>query len=326
MARKKKTKKGKLSNTVITIILVIVLLIGLSVLLYPTVSNWWNSRVQSRSVALYKETVSEMSDEEYASVLAAANDYNARLTSLGSAVALAYPSRVGGYDKVLDVDGTGMMGYVTIEKINIELPIYHGTGSVVLSKGAGHLEGTSLPVGGESTHSVISAHRGLPSAKLFTNLNKLEEGDIFSITVLNETLYYEVDKISIVLPNEVRDIYIEDGKDYCTLMTCTPYGINTHRLLVRGVRTDDPNAQNMIVDANASKINSLLVALFIAIPLLIILFIYVFISTRRKKKKGKKNNTPPAAESPGSNTHDAPGTSGDAPPENPGTGESPGNE
>ncbi len=280
-------KKRKLSDRIITILLVVVLLVGLSVLLYPGFSNWWNSRTMSRAVASYHETVGEMSEEEYQAILAAAQEYNARLYELGSSTALADPDRLSGYEDLLSVTGDGLMGYVTIERIGVELPIYHGTEANVLSAGAGHLEGSSLPIGGENTHSVISAHRGLPSAELFTHLDRMEEGDLFTVTVLNETCTYEVDQISTVLPTEYEDLYIEPGKDYCTLMTCTPYGINTHRLLVRGVRTD--NVQPVRVDAEAYEVNSLLTALLIAVFLLAVPGIYTLVRTRKKRKNKRRN-------------------------------------
>lgn len=266
-------------------VLVLVLLGGLCVLFYPSVSNWWNERASTHAVFSYDETVSGLSDEDISAYIEAADAYNAELADIGS-----YEALVGdppdGYEDILDITGTGIMGYITIEKIDVELPIYHGTNDSVLSSGAGHLEGSSLPVGGGSTHCVISAHRGLPSALMFTRLDELEEGDIFTITVLDQVLTYEVDQISIVLPNEVEYLYIEDGMDYCTLMTCTPYGINTHRLLVRGVRVDNADAALIHVTAEARQINTLIVAAVAAVPLLLLLLICLSVRTRRRKKKG----------------------------------------
>ncbi len=264
------------------ILLLVILAAGVCLLLYPTVANWWNSRIMSKAVAGYEDAVDAMSDEDYSEIFAAADAYNEKAAQIGSASMLVNPDQLDGYWDTLDITGTGIMGCITVDKINIELPIYHGTEANVLSTGAGHLQGSSLPVGGVSTHSVIPAHRGLPSAKLFTNLDKLEVGDTFTITVLNETLTYVVDQISLVLPTEFENLYIDDAEDYCTLMTCTPYGINTHRLLVRGVRTD--NAMHIRVDAEAYKINSLLVTPFLAIPLLIALFIWFMVTTRKHKK------------------------------------------
>ncbi len=293
---KNKKKKSKLP----VVILFVVLAAGVCLLLYPTVANWWNTKTMSKAVAGYDEAVAAMTEEDYEALFAAADEYNRKLYNIGSSSMLMNPEQLDGYEDILNVSGNGIMGYVTIDKINIELPIYHGTDASVLSSGAGHLQGSSVPVGGLNTHSVISAHRGLPSALLFTNLDQLEEGDTFTITVLNEVLTYEVDKISIILPTEYEDLYIEDGEDYCTLMTCTPYGINTHRLLVRGVRTD--NANHIRVTAEAFKINSLLVAPFLAIPMLAALFIWFMVTTRKHKKtrgvsgsrhSGNNNNQQP---------------------------------
>ena len=285
MAEKRRPKRKKKGRPGM-IVLVIMLAAGLIILLYPSVSNWWNVRVQSRAVAAYDEAAANLTEDEYAACLEAAQAYNAELAEIGSAAAIASPELVDeDYWNLLDITGTGIMGYVTIDRINVQLPIYHGTDTSVLAVGAGHLEGTSLPVGGESTHSVISAHRGLPSALLFTNLDELEVGDTFTITVLDQLYTYEVDQISIVLPSEVENLYIEEGKDYCTLMTCTPYGINSHRLLVRGVRIDNEDGTLLRVSAEAYQIDTLIVASVAAVPLLLILFIWIFMRARGKRKK-----------------------------------------
>ncbi|MCD8321763.1 MAG: class C sortase [Oscillospiraceae bacterium] len=284
--RREKTKPTRKKGRAGTIILILVFLIGLGILLYPSVSEWWNSRVQSRAVAVYDEAVAAMSETDYTAYWEAAEAYNETLFEIGSASAIANTDLVDEeYWDLLDVGGTGIMGYITIEKINVELPIYHGTSASVLSAGAGHLEGTSLPVGGASTHTVISAHRGLPSALLFTNLDQLEVGDTFTITVLDQVLTYEVDQISIVLPSEIENLYIEEGQDYCTLMTCTPYGINTHRLLVRGVRTANAEDVHICVTAEAYQIDTILVAAAAAVPMLAILLIWLLISTRKRRKQ-----------------------------------------
>lgn len=280
-----KTKQKK-RGTVSTVVLVILLFVGLSVLLYPSVSNWWNSRVQSRAVAVYDEAVAALNEEDYTAYYEAAEAYNEALAEIGSASAIANTDLVDeDYWDLLDVTGTGIMGYITIDKINVMLPIYHGTSSSVLSAGAGHLEGSSLPVGGAGTHCVISAHRGLPSALLFTNLDQLEVGDTFTLTVLDQVLTYEVDQITIVLPDEIENLYIEDGADYCTLMTCTPYGINTHRLLVRGVRTANAEETHIRVTAEAYQIDTILVAAVVAVPMLLLLLVWLLVSTRRRKKE-----------------------------------------
>ncbi len=267
-----------------TILLVLVFLVGLSVLCYPSVSNWWNSRTMSKAVATYDEAVAALSAADYTEYFEAADAFNEAVRSAGSLSAISYPEQFTTYYSTLDITGTGIMGYITIDKINVELPIYHGTSASVLSAGAGHLEGSSLPVGGEGTHAVISAHRGLPSSMLFTNLDQLDIGDTFVITVLDQTLTYEVDQITIVLPTEIEDLYIEDGKDYVTLMTCTPYGINTHRLLVRGVRIETVESAKIKVSAEAYKLDPILVAPVLAVPMLVGLLVWLIVSTRRRKK------------------------------------------
>ena len=269
-----------------TIFLILVFFVGLSVMLYPTVSDYVNQKNQSRAVASYAEDVDKLSDADYTAYFDAADAFNAQIAA--DPEAIYFPGRFSSYESTLDITGTGIMGYITIEKIGVELPIYHGTSDGVLQVAAGHLEGTSLPVGGESTHAVISAHRGLPSAKLFTNLDQVEVGDTFTITVLDRVLTYEVDQISIVLPTEVDDLKVVDGKDYVTLMTCTPYGINTHRLLVRGHRVATPeNLKHIRVTAEAFKIEPIITAPIIALPILLVLLIGLLVSTRKQNRKNK---------------------------------------
>lgn len=282
-ARKTTAKK---SDRFWTVVLVCVFLVGVVILLYPSFSDWWNSRTQTRAVADYDAMTAAMDEKDYTAYFEAAAAYNESLAALGTLTALTTPELIDeDYWNLLDINGTGIMGYITIEKINVQLPIYHGTSDSVLQIAAGHLEGTSLPVGGESTHAVISAHRGLPSARLFTDIDQLEVGDTFTITVLNQVLTYKVDLISIVLPDEIEYLYIEDGKDYCTLMTCTPYGINTHRLLVRGVRTTAEDEALMYVTADAYQVDPLLVALVLAVPMLLVLLIGLLTDGPRSRKK-----------------------------------------
>ena len=270
-----------------TIILILIFLVGLSVMLYPTVSDYVNQRHQSRALASYDETVNEMSDADYTAYLEAADAYNQRLAATPNA--FFTPEQVSGYDETLDVSGTGIMGYITIPKISVELPIYHGTDEGVLQVAAGHLEGSSLPVGGAGTHAVISAHRGLPSAKLFTNLDELEVGDRFTITVLNRVLTYEVDQISIVLPTEIDQLLPTEGMDYVTLMTCTPYGINTHRLLVRGKRVETTESQKHIrVAADAFRIEPIIVAPILAIPMLLAALVGVLVAPHLRKRSKRR--------------------------------------
>ena len=265
-----------------TIILVGIFFIGLSVLLYPTISNYWNSRVQSKVVANYDQVVDEMSSEDYSSILNEAHAYNARLWALPSP--MSDYVQAGEYDTTLTIPNTSVMGYIDIEKIKVELPIYHGVSRDVLSEAVGHLPGTSLPIGGPSTHAVLTSHRGLPSAKLFTDLDKLELGDVFTITVLKQKITYEVDEIRIVEPNEMQTLRIEEGQDLCTLVTCTPYGINTHRLLVRGHRIANlSDFPNLVVPNDAIRIDPLVVAPIVAVPLLLLLFVMMMVKYRRKK-------------------------------------------
>ena len=219
-----------------TIIMLSLFFIGLSVLLYPSLSAYWNSKTQSQVVAGYEDLLKSISREEVRAVFDEAEAYNEALRQLEQP--LRDYRQVEGYSKALNLNDMGMMGYVTIDSIGVELPIYHTISETVLAFAAGHMEGTSLPIGGESTHSVLSAHRGLPNAKMFTDLNKLQLGDTFEVTILDTVIVYQVDQILTVSPENVSDIQVVEGEDYCTLVTCTPYGINTHRLLVRGKRLD----------------------------------------------------------------------------------------
>lgn len=272
-------KKKNLS----TIALVLVFFVGLSVLLYPTISDYWNSFHQSRAIATYADSVADMDEQDYEEMWNAAQEYNEKLFETGHGLGLKKKEKKE-YNKLLNVSGTGIMSYIEIPKIKCSLPIYHGTDEGVLQIAIGHIEGSSLPVGGVNTHCVLSGHRGLPSAKLFSNLDKLEEGDIFMIRTLDQTLTYEVDQIRIVLPDEVDDLKIEEGKDLCTLVTCTPYGINTHRLLVRGHRVANrEEAEAVRVTADAMQVDNRIVAACIAVPVLLILLAGIFVSGRRKR-------------------------------------------
>lgn len=269
------------------LILIIAFLAGLSLLLYPGFSDYWNQFHQSRAIAGYAETVAAMDDGEYERLWNAAEDYNRRLAE--SAAEYALPDELlEEYAQQLNVGGDGVMGYVEIPEIECSLPIYHGTDDAVLQSAVGHIEWSSLPVGGESSHCVISGHRGLPSAKLFTNLDKLVEGDLFFLQVLDETLSYEVDQIRIVEPQELSDLQIEAGKDYCTLVTCTPYGVNTHRLLVRGHRVDNEVlAQTVRVTSDAIQVEPVLVATALAVPVLLILMIWLIVHDSRKQHRSR---------------------------------------
>jgi len=256
------------------------LFIGIFLLLYPTVSEHINAMHQSKAIQAYNELSDLMSDEQRDSIFKVAEDYNRRLRYAENPI--LEPELIDGYDNALNISGTGIMGYLTIEKIKVELPIYHSVGDDVLQVAAGHLPGTSLPIGGEGTHSVISGHRGLPSARLFTDLDKMEEGDIFRITVMSDVLTYQVDQVKVVQPYEIDDLKIESGKDYCTLFTCTPYGINSHRLLVRGVRVETKEEYKVYVSNDVFIISPYIVAPIIAAPILLVLLIILMVKGRKK--------------------------------------------
>ena len=270
------------------IILILMFLAGLSLLLYPTVSDYWNSMHASQVVANYAEKVKDLSREQYDKMLQEAKAYNKTLAQSGGGYTLSKRQEAA-YESILDVTGTGIMGYIEIPTIHISLPIYHGIEDSVLQIAVGHLEWSSLPVGGKSTHCVLSGHRGLPSAKLFTNLDQLVEGDTFVIRVLDEVLTYEVDQILIVEPSDVSALTIEEGKDLCTLVTCTPYGINSHRLLVRGHRVAN-QTEGIRVTSDAIQIDPLLVAPVVALPMLLALLIVLLVSGKKRKGNGGNQN------------------------------------
>mgnify|MGYP001085624785 FL=1 len=281
----------KKNNNWTTVFLVLLLLAGVSLLLYPSLSDYWNSMHQTRAIASYAETVSQLDTAQYDEMWKAAQDYNRSLAQRETAFALTDEQKAA-YESLLDVSGLGVMGYIEIPEIDCSLPIYHGTEESVLQVAVGHLEWSNLPVGGEGTHCVLSGHRGLPSAKLFTNLDKLAVGDTFLLRVLDEVLAYEVDQILIVEPEQVDALGIVPGEDYCTLVTCTPYGINTHRLLVRGHRVENtPEAARMHVTADATQFDPLLVAPVLAIPVLLLLLMILLVPKRRRKSREDKNDT-----------------------------------
>lgn len=268
--------------------LIAILLAGVALLLYPTASDYWNSFHQSMVIANYSDEVSGLSQEEYERIWSNATEYNRRLLERPFSFTLNAETRKD-YQSQLSVSGSSVMGYIEIPSIAVSLPVYHGTSESVLQVGVGHIEGTSLPVGGPSTHCVLSGHRGLPSATLFTNLDQLKEGDIFVLRILNETLTYEVDQIHIVLPAQVDDLSIVEGKDYCTLVTCTPYGINTHRLLVRGHRTENIASDTVRVTSEAIQIDPILVAPITAVPMLLVLLVFLLRPGKGKGKTGKQS-------------------------------------
>lgn len=272
-----------LKKNLSSIILVLIFIIGLSLLLYPSFSDYWNSFHQSRAIASYAQSVTTIDDDQYEKMWAQAQEYNTTLAKKQNRWVLS-EEEYEEYEDLLNIGGTGIIGYIEIPNIKVSLPIYHGVDEAVLQIAVGHIEGSSLPVGGEGTHCVISGHRGLPSAKLFTNLDEMEEGDHFMMRVLDETLTYEVDQIRIVEPEDLSALEIEEGKDLCTLVTCTPYGINSHRLLVRGHRVENMESANSIrVTADAMQIDPVMVAPVIAVPILLILLIWLLVHYRKRR-------------------------------------------
>lgn len=269
-------------SKVINIALVVLLVVGVGLLLYPTVSDWWNSNRQTQAIVSYTQAVDETSAQQQESMLADARAYNEELADHVSNGMLDEQTKAR-YESLLDVTGTGIMGYVEIPSLNCSLPIYHGTDEGVLQVAVGHLEWTSLPVGGPGTHSAISGHRGLPSAKLFTNLDKLVEGDMLELHVLGETLVYEVDQIRIVEPTDITELAAQEGQDLCTLVTCTPYGINTHRLLVRGHRVD--TAGYTAVPADAVRVDATQVAVAVAVPLAVVVVAALLVGDARRRTR-----------------------------------------
>ena len=270
------------------LILIGIVLLGMGLIAYPGFADWWNSLHQSRAVASYAESVANLDANKYSEMLADAEAYNAELAKIGAQWIIT-DEQMAKYESELAVTDSGIMGYIDIPKIRVTLPIYHGTDETILQIAIGHLAGTSLPVGGDSTHCVVSGHRGLPSARLFTDIDKLVEGDTFTMTVLNRTVTYEVDQIRIVEPTDLSNLQIEEGKDFCTLVTCTPYGINTHRLLVRGHRVANANGEANVI-ADALQIEPVYVAPVVAAPMLIILLILLFVMTSEPfRKKGRKD-------------------------------------
>ena len=281
------TRERLMKNRKTTIILLLSFFVGLSVLLYPSISSYWNSKTQSEAIVDYESMLQNFKPEDDSALLDAADEYNQQLAQLNDP--LREYGRLSAYHSILNVSGTSMMGYITVPKISQELPVYHGTSDAVLSVAAGHLQGTSLPVGGESTHSVVSAHRGLPSAVLFTHLDRMEVGDTFYFTILDRTITYQVDQIRIVDPDDTSLIGIEPGMDYCTLLTCTPYGINTQRLLVRGFQVDETQMKNIYIANEAYRVEPLVVMPLVALPIIFVLLLYVMFAPVKKDNLGEES-------------------------------------
>jgi sortase A len=274
--------KNKKGPSLTTFILVAILLLGVALVAYPSVSNWWNEVRSTRAVTNYQEEVQEMDQNRHDMMLEAAHRYNAGLSRLYAA--RLSEEKKAEYEQLLNIGGNGIMGYIDIERINALLPIYHGTDEYVLQKGIGHVEWSSLPVGGEGTHCVLSGHRGLPSAKLFSDLDVLDIGDVFSLVVMDEVFSYEIDQIRIVEPKEVEELMITPGQDYCTLVTCTPYGVNSHRILARGHRVETEKQSRIRVVSDATRVSNIIVAPFVAIPLALLLFAADRVLTVRRRR------------------------------------------
>ena len=299
--KKTRKKRKKKNHRVSNLVLVLILLTGAVIMAYPSFSEYWNSLHQSRAIMGYAQRVAELTNEEYESIWSAALDYNERLPELPNRWLVDHDENLkADYETQLNADGTGNMGYITIPKINVNLPLYHGTTDSVLQTSIGHIAGTSLPAGSThsneedflipdfASHCVLSGHRGLPSARLFSDLDAMEIGDIFYLTILDQTLTYEVDRITVIEPEEMEELEIIPGRDLCTLMTCTPYGINTHRLLVRGSRIENEKKKlNVRITADGLRIDPLYVAPFIAVPVLVLMVLWVLVMTggRRKNRR-----------------------------------------
>ena len=269
-----------------TLRLVAEFLLGVCILLYPTASDYWNSLHQTRAIGAYEDALAGMTRRDYDAAFQQAEDYNRALAALDAPMSEDQSLSDAGreYEEILNINGVGIMGYIDIDAIGVELPIYHGTSPDVLNVAVGHLEGSSLPIGGEGSHCVLSAHRGLPSARLFTDLDQLQEGDTFTITVLDRLLTYEIDQILLVEPEQVDALAITPGEDYCTLVTCTPYGINTHRLLVRGRRVENAREKaHVYVPADMVQIDPLVVTPAVAAPMLAILLVFLLVRYRKRR-------------------------------------------
>lgn len=270
------------------VLLILMLLVGISLLLYPSVSDYWNSKHQTQVITTYMDSISSMDKNRYASFWDEAKAYNRDILLRENPYRVSEEQKAQ-YDMLLNPSNNGIMGYIEIPIIKGRMPLYHGTEESVLQVGIGHLDWTSLPTGGESTHCVVSGHRGLPSAKLFTDLDQIVVGDIFYLHILDETLCYQVDQILVVEPDDTKALLVEEGKDYCTLVTCTPYGVNSHRMLVRGERVEDFKATVAVrVTADALQIEPLIVASVLSVPILALFLLLMLADDKYLRKRGLK--------------------------------------
>jgi sortase A len=282
----------KFKKQIPNIIFGIIFLVGLAIFLYPSVSNYINSKHQSRAITSYQDALEAISEEDYSRFWQEARKYNEELAEKPMHFTLD-DEELAEYNSILDPTGTGIIGYIEIENIGVNLPIYHGTEESVLQVGIGHLEGTSFPTGTKSTHAVLSGHRGLPSSKLFSDLDQMIVGDTFLLHIMDQTFAYQIDQISIVLPEEVQGLAIVNDEEYVTLVTCTPYGVNTHRLLVRARRVDYSEETKIIVPADATRYGNMVVAPFIGAPVLLIAFIVYLVCTSKWFRNRKKADNKP---------------------------------
>ena len=279
----------KIRDKIIPVFFALIVISGLLLLFYPIVSDMINSKTQSKTIKTYTDTVENMPQAQYDEEFRKAEKYNEKVYKAEDA--LIHPEKIEGYNEVLNVNHNGLMGYVTIPKINVKLGIYHGTNDAVLQEAAGHLEGSSVPIGGPNTHAVIVGHRGMISASLFTELDKMEVGDQFSITIFDKVMIYTVDQIKTVLPEEDKPLKIVDGKDYVTLQTCTPYGVNSHRLLVRGIRTGTTTVEDEEFDVEPGLASAITNKRnFIPLVIAAAIILAGIIARIIINKKSKKNN------------------------------------
>ena len=301
--KKAKKKRSWLARNFLTIILVAILVVGVGLLLYPTFANWWNSTRQSKALEQYMADLEQVDYKEIEKSIENAKEYNADLANRGVMMFNLTDEEQKVYESQLNVSGIGIMGYIEINSLDVTLPIYHGVDESVLQLGIGHLDGTYLPVGAKTwdddkgivkepndgSHCVVSGHRGLPSSRLFTDLDKMVEGDTFALNIYNTILVYEVDQIRVVLPEDLSQLQLERGEDYCTLVTCTPYGINSHRLLVRGKRVSSQDAERYIyrIQGNAMQVRTFVVAVLMAAPVLGTMFLWVMIDPLRRGRRKK---------------------------------------
>ena len=275
----------KKKKRVLPILMAFIFVVGILLLLYPAIADFVNYIYAHRAISEYREQVETLDEDANADILAAAQAYNARLAASTPYVSELTDENREIYNSLLNITGSGIMGYIDIPEINVFLPIYHGTENSVLSMGVGHFEGSSLPVGGKSVHTVLTSHSGLPTARLFTDLEKLKEGDTFSIHVLNETIFYEVDLIEVLKPEELSGLHIDEGEDYCSLVTCTPYGVNTHRLVVRGRRVE-PSKESMLLETEGTaRKNAGWHAELLYVPIVVIFILLAILVLRKRRRK-----------------------------------------